>query len=139
MLCQDQFQAHKPKIIPRTARYRPTHQPPGAGPERRRFPRICPGGKGFRHPQVLRRRHPRPKLDWAGRAVLAALARLLCRSLRMRRLVTTDTVLEPHTLPSSEISTVVTVKESACHLNRLRAQTAEAETGDAAQKPGLIR
>jgi hypothetical protein len=35
---EDQFQAHKPKIIARTAGCRPAHRPPGAGPERRRFP-----------------------------------------------------------------------------------------------------
>ena len=42
---------------------------------------------------VLGRQHPRPRLDWADRAILAALTRLLRRPLRMGRLVTSDTLL----------------------------------------------
>jgi transposase InsO family protein len=42
---------------------------------------------------VLRRANPRPRLDWADRAVLAALIRLLPGRLRAHRLFTPGTVL----------------------------------------------
>ncbi len=45
---------------------------------------------------MLRRTHPRPRLDWADRAVMAALIRLLPGRLRAHRLVTPGTVLRWH-------------------------------------------
>src|SRR5580700_2205158 len=45
---------------------------------------------------VLRRTHPQRRLDWADRAVLAALIRFLPGRLRMHRLVTPGTVLRWH-------------------------------------------
>jgi len=45
---------------------------------------------------VLRRQNPKPKLDWADRAVIAALTRPLPKPLRMSRLVTPQTLLRWH-------------------------------------------
>jgi putative transposase len=42
---------------------------------------------------VLRRGNPKPKVDWADRAVLAALARILPKALRAHRIVTPATLL----------------------------------------------
>ena len=45
---------------------------------------------------VLRRANPRPRLDWADRAVFAALIRRLPTQLRDDRLITPGTILRWH-------------------------------------------
>ena len=56
---------------------------------------------------VLRRQHPGPRLDWADRAMLAALARLLPKPLRVSRLVTPDTLLRWHRQPAGGGRTLI--------------------------------
>ena len=45
---------------------------------------------------ILRRANPRPRLDWADRAMFAALVQRLPRALRRHRLGTPDTILRWH-------------------------------------------
>ena len=51
---------------------------------------------------VLRRTNPRPRLDWADRAVFAALILRLPAMLRGHRLITPATVLRWHRQPGDQ-------------------------------------
>ena len=56
---------------------------------------------------VLRRANPKPRLDWADRAVFAAWTRLLPKVLRECRLVTPGTILRWHLCVPKTASTQV--------------------------------
>ncbi|HET9255386.1 MAG TPA: hypothetical protein VFO16_09320 [Pseudonocardiaceae bacterium] len=49
---------------------------------------------------VLRRANPKPRMDWADRAVFAALVRALPTVLRVHRLVTPGTILRRSGTPA---------------------------------------
>jgi hypothetical protein len=56
----------------------------------------------------------KPRLDWAGRALFAALIRLLPRHLRAHRLVTPGTVLRWHRRPQAGASIRVFDQDRRC-------------------------
>ena len=85
---------------------------------------------------VLRRANCRPRLDWADRAVLAALIRLMPARLRMHRLITPGTVLRWHrrlvtrkwTCPNRTGRPPVSA-EIATLIKQLATETAAGDTG----------
>jgi putative transposase len=90
---------------------------------------------------VLRRAHPRLRLDWADRAVLATLIRLLPAKLRTHRLVTPGTVLRwhrrmvarkwtyPHRMGRPPVSTEITAL-----IERLASRTTAGDTSGSRAK-----
>ena len=70
---------------------------------------------------VLRRVHPKPRLDWADRAVFAAPVRRLPQMLRRHRLVTPNTILRWHRRPVATTWTYPTSTGTVGAENLIRA------------------
>jgi len=81
---------------------------------------------------VLRRQNPKPELDWAGRAVLAALARLLPGSLRTGRLVTANAAPLASPAGPRAVDLSPPRRPAAC-----RRSARGADRADGAGEPGL--
>src|SRR3954447_9188316 len=76
----------------------PGAHPTGARPpgDRRRVPAEHHARRPGRRLAILRRTNPRPRMDWADRAVFAALIRWLPQAPRCHRLITLNTILRWH-------------------------------------------
>jgi hypothetical protein len=86
---------------------------------------------------VLRRQNPRPKLDWADRMVLAALARLLPGPKRMSRLLTPDTLLRWHRRLVRWRWTYPVGAENLCHLGICSTERGRSRLGVRRRSAGL--
>ena len=82
---------------------------------------------------VLRRQDPRPKMDWADRAVLAALARLLPKPVHRSRLVIPCTLLGWHWRAGPLAMDLSSQGRTAA----ARREARSADRADGAGEPGL--
>ena len=78
---------------------------------------------------VLRRTNPRPRLDWADRAILAALIRRLPGRLRAHRLIAPGTVLRWHRRLVTQCRCLCAAKQFMVTLGRCSRWTRHASMG----------